>query len=164
MIEIINLLSIVLILFILSHYSYIYENFSITFGVPRDSSQDDKQSIKNLLEIGSQSDANKKYDVVSEEILGPIHRETPVDEVIEEEDPKCFANPYDFDYNGLKNYNIEDKDSTICTNNPSSCCDVPSKYEIDMDWNLLSETLEFDYALDLGEGSQLDLPDCCNYD
>ena len=162
MFEIIYLLIIVILFILFTNYLPFYENFSISFGVPRDSNNNDKQSIKNLLEIGSQSDANKKYDVVSEDILGPIHRETPVDEVIEEEDPKCFANPYDFDYNGLKNYDIEDNDRSICSNNPSSCCDIPNKYEIDMDWNLLSETLEYDYALDLGQGSQLDLPNCCD--
>lgn len=162
MIEVLYLIIIVLLYILLTNYLYLYEHFGISFGVPRDSSQDDKQGIKNLLEIGSQSDANKKYDVVSEEILGPIHRETPLDETSEEEDPKCFANPYEFDYNGLKNYNLDNDTNTICSNNPSSCCDIPSKYEIDMDWNLLSETLEFDYGLDLAEGSQLDMPNCCN--
>ena len=61
----------------------------------------------------------------------------------------------------LKNYSLDDGDSLICSNNPSSCCDKPSQYEIDMDWNLLSESLDFEYGLDLNEGSNLNLPNCC---
>ena len=159
MYEIAYFIIIIFIFIIITIYPNYLESFDITFGSPRNSNEADKSSIKHLLEIGSQGDANKKYDVVSKDILGPIHRQIPEEDPPEPEDPNCFANPYNFDYNSLKNYSMEN--NTSC-NNSNSCCDKPSQYQIDMDWDLLSESLEYDFNLDLAEGSNLDLPECCS--
>lgn len=133
----------------------IYEHFNVTFATPPDTSSKDIDNIKNLLEIGSQADEDKKYDVVSKKILGKINRVAPKEEIVEPEDPKCFNDNYDFDYDSLKKYQIG-------SNQITACCDKPSKKEIDLDWNFLQESLDFDFNLDFGfNGDGGEMPNCC---
>lgn len=143
----------VAIIFLYFIYSYeIYESFNVPFATPPDTSDSDKDSMKNLLEIGSQANEDKKYDVVSKKILGKINRVAPNEEVIEPEDPICFNEPSNYSYSdGLRND----------PNKTTVCCDRPNQKEIDMDWNFLQESLDLDYGLGL-DGIGEEIPYCCN--
>ena len=122
-----------LLLFVILVYIQNNESF-IDFGTPQDSSDDDKDSIKDLLEIGSQSVADSEYDQVSTEILGEIDKISTEEEDIEPEDPICFLDPYSFEYSNLSTYRST---GGSCNLKP------PSMDEIDADFSLWSETEDY---------------------
>ena len=68
------------------------ETFDIQYGLPPSTSDDDHEHIKNLITLGSQSHANKKYDVVSTEQLGDISEPAPPPPPPPPPDPVCFSN------------------------------------------------------------------------
>jgi hypothetical protein len=68
------------------------EPFAIQYGLPPSTSDADHGHIKNLITLGSQSNANKKYDVVSTEYLGDISEPAPPEPPPPPPDPICFAN------------------------------------------------------------------------
>ena len=154
--EIVNYLVIILLFFIFIYIQrQCFETFGVVFGTPPETSSADASSMKSLLELGSQAQEDRKYDVVSHSILGEINRES---EEIEEEDPldpKCFNDFYDFDYTHLQNH--EHRKS--CKDKPSVCCDKPSIHEIDYDFSILDENNLIDDIL--GKTGGLDLDDCC---
>ena len=68
------------------------EPFAIQYGLPPSTGEDDHGHIKNLITLGSQADANKKYDVVSTEQLGDISTPEPPAPEPPPPDPVCFMN------------------------------------------------------------------------
>ena len=80
-----------------------FESFDVQFGKPPETSDNDSDSIKQLLEIGSQSNENTQYDQVSTQYLGDISRPTPPPPPPQPPDPVCFQgklnrkNPVDVD-------------------------------------------------------------------
>ena len=144
----------VLLIFVFC-YQYPYEPFAVVFGTPPETSSTDASSMKSLLELGSQSQADRKYDVISEEIMGEINRITPLEEEVEQEDPKCFNDFYDFDYSSLGNY----QHGKMCSDKISVCCDRPDGKEIDNDYSLMEDGGYLDDLLGVDGG--MDLPHCC---
>jgi hypothetical protein len=146
--------SLVLLIFVFC-YQYHYEPFAVVFGTPPETSSKDASSMKSLLELGSQSQADRKYDVVSEEIMGKINRIAPPEEEVEQEDPKCFNDFYDFDYSSLENY----QHGKMCSDKISVCSDRPDKNEIDYDYIQMEHGGYLDDLLGVDGG--MDLPNCC---
>ena len=85
-------LLILLSMFIILNSRYkINETFVIQYGTPDGSSTEDKDTIKSLLEIGSQAHENTKYDTVSTKLLGDTHTPTPPPFPPTPPDPICFT-------------------------------------------------------------------------
>ena len=86
------------------------EGFAVQFGTPHETTDTDHEHIKTLLEVGSQSHENTKYDVVSTHYLGDIARPAPPPPPPPPPDPVCFQGD---DYDGER---IDfDKQSDCCT-------------------------------------------------
>ena len=93
--RIMMVLILVICILFYSIYSSSVESFQVQFAVPPSTGEDDHGSIKNLLETGSQADADSQYDVVSTEYLGdrePIP--TPL-VTTPPPDPICFTEDLD---------------------------------------------------------------------
>jgi hypothetical protein len=87
------------------------EGFSVQFGTPPETTDVDHGHIKTLLEIGSQSHENTKYDVVSTHLLGDISEPAPPGPPPPPPDPVCFLG------DSLSNDRTEiDRGETCCVN------------------------------------------------
>ena len=67
-----------------------YESFDVQFGKPPETSADDSDNMKELLEIGSQANENTQFDQVSTQYLGDISRPKPPPPPPPPPDPVCF--------------------------------------------------------------------------
>ena len=91
--------------------------------------------------------------MVSKSILGDINRPpAPLMEEEEPPDPNCFTNDIPFEYN-----NISLDKNGVRKGVLSSCCHQPSPLEIDMDWELYSEGLDWNI-----QTTDDYLPNCCD--
>ena len=87
------LLLFIILLTIFNIYNMLYrrkETFTVQFGTPEESSDENVTQISTLLEIGSQAEENTTYDTVSTQVLGDITVTTPAPPIEDEEDPVCF--------------------------------------------------------------------------
>ena len=86
-------LTVYFIIYVVLQYKH-KELFSVQFGTPPETSDENKGHIKGLLEIGSQALENTKYDTVSTHYLGDIHEEEDNNNILDDlhkPDPKCFS-------------------------------------------------------------------------
>lgn len=94
-IPLIIFVSMLLLIYYIANKPLQVESFAVQFGTPPETTDTDHSHIQNLLEIGSQSHENTKYDVVSTHLLGDIARPAPPPPPPPPPDPVCFQDDDD---------------------------------------------------------------------